>query len=52
MGVGAFLVITKKLVEKLKGTSGVLKHLGSFGDANCYIWSGWAMGSCCTGKCV
>ena len=26
---------------------GVDEHFGGFGDANCYTWNGWAMGSYC-----
>ena len=25
-------------------------HFGGLGDANCYIWNGWAMGSYCTAQ--
>ena len=28
---------------------GWMGNLG-FGDANCYIWNGWAMGPCCTAQ--
>ena len=33
-----------------RGESGVDGHLGSFMDANYYIWNGWAMGAYCTAQ--
>lgn len=29
---------------------GGMDILGVLGDANCYIWNGWAMGSYCTAQ--
>ena len=32
------------------GGSGMDGHFGGLGDANYYIWNGWAMGSYCTAQ--
>jgi len=38
-------------VPKGKGRgSGMDGHFGGLGDANCYIWNGWAMGPYCTAQ--
>ena len=32
------------------GGNGMDGHFGGFGDVNCYIWTGWAVGSYCTAQ--
>ena len=31
-----------------RGGSGMDGHFGGLGNADCYIWNGWAVGSYCT----